>query len=43
LALAYWIRVYPDMPDDYRSAECAAGGAMDEGLDMAPWAAVKSR
>lgn len=42
LALAYWIRVYPDMPDGYQSAECRRGGSLDENLDTAPWAAVKS-
>ncbi len=38
LAAAYWSEVYPGMPDDYRSGECRAGGAMDERLPGAPWA-----
>ncbi len=37
LARAYWTGVYPRMPDDYRSADCAPGGAMDEQLPTAPW------
>ncbi len=37
LARAYWTSVYPRMPDDYRSADCAPGGAMDEQLPTAPW------
>jgi len=38
LARTYWREVYPDMPDDYRSAECTAGGRLDERLPDAPWA-----
>ncbi|MDX6223268.1 MAG: hypothetical protein QOD91_2322 [Frankiales bacterium] len=38
LAGAYWHGVYPYMPDDYRSVDCTAGGAMDEQLPHAPWA-----
>jgi hypothetical protein len=38
LTRAYWHGVYPYMPDDYRSVDCAAGRAMDEQLPHAPWA-----
>ena len=38
LAAAYWSEAYPRMPEDYRSAECRAGGAMDEHRPEAPWA-----
>jgi len=37
LARLYWGTVYPDMPDDYRTSECAPGGRLDEGLASAPW------
>lgn len=30
LALAYWISVYPDMPDAYRSTKCREGGPLDK-------------
>jgi hypothetical protein len=43
LARAYWESVYPRMPDAYRSAECVAGGRMDEGLASSPWSDVKGR
>ncbi len=33
LAAAYWRLDYPHMPDDYRTADCAPGGALDEQLD----------
>jgi hypothetical protein len=39
LATSYWQRVYPHMPDGYRSGDCRPGGAMDEGRDDAPWLA----
>jgi hypothetical protein len=42
LAVAYWREIYPDLTDAYRTADCAAGGADDEGLPDAPWAGVKS-
>ncbi len=29
LALAYWISVYPDMPDAYRTDKCHEGGPLD--------------
>lgn len=38
LAVAYWRLVYPQMPDDYRSPDCRAGGPLDERLPDAPWA-----
>jgi hypothetical protein len=38
LAARYWRDVYPRMPDDYRSRDCAPGGSLDERLDDAPWA-----
>ena len=37
LARYYWQIVYPDMPDDYRTSDCAPGGGLDEGLPAAPW------
>jgi hypothetical protein len=37
LAGAYWAKVYPAMPPEYRSARCGAGQSMDEGLPDAPW------
>jgi hypothetical protein len=37
LARTYWLTVYPRMPDDYRSADCVAGGAMDQRGGDAPW------
>jgi hypothetical protein len=39
LAVAYWLTVYPNMPDGYRSAECRPGGSLDLHLPDAPWAA----
>jgi len=39
LAVAYWLTVYPDMPDGYTSADCRPGGALDLHLPDAPWAA----
>jgi hypothetical protein len=38
LTRAYWHGVYPYMPDDYRTADCRAGGRLDEGQPNAPWA-----
>jgi hypothetical protein len=40
LARHYWLVVYPDMPDDYRSSECRPGGALDEHRPDAPWLAL---
>jgi hypothetical protein len=37
LAARYWSEVYPRMGDDYRSRDCAPGGALDEHLPDAPW------
>ena len=38
LARSYWLEVYPNMPDDYRTTDCAPGGPLDERLPTAPWA-----
>jgi hypothetical protein len=38
LARAYWLQVFPHMPDDYRSSDCAPGARRDEHLPSAPWA-----
>lgn len=38
LARTYWLEVYPQMPDEYRSGSCVPGGTLDEGLPDAPWA-----
>lgn len=38
LARSYWQQVYPLMPDDYRSAACGPGGALDQHLPDPPWA-----
>ena len=37
LARSYWLLVYPQVADDYRTSDCAPGGALDEGLPTAPW------
>ncbi len=37
LSRYYWERVYPQMPDGYRSPECRPGGALDIGRNDAPW------
>jgi len=37
LVRVYWTAVYPNMPDDYRTDTCRAGGTLDEGLADAPW------
>lgn len=37
LSVGYWTTTYPRMPEDYRSADCARGGSLDEGLPDAPW------
>jgi hypothetical protein len=37
LARTYWVNVYPNMPDDYRSDDCRPGGTLDEGLPNPPW------
>lgn len=38
LAKRYWKLVYPQMPDDYRTSDCAPGGKLDEQLASTPWA-----
>jgi hypothetical protein len=38
LARAYWLEVYPQLPDSYWTAECAPGMGLDERLPDAPWA-----
>jgi hypothetical protein len=40
LARRYWAVVYPELPDDYRTADCAPGGRLDEHLGGAPWGAA---
>jgi len=42
LARLYWQIVYPDLPDNYRTAQCAEGGPLDEHLPDPPWAPVKT-
>jgi hypothetical protein len=37
LAVSYWRVVYPNMPDNYTSAECRSGGALDLQLADTPW------
>jgi hypothetical protein len=37
LARQYWRTVYPQLPDDYRTGDCAPGGALDQHLPDAPW------
>jgi hypothetical protein len=37
LAVRYWLEVYPEMPDNYRTADCVPGGALDEHLPDPPW------
>ncbi len=37
LAVTYWLTVYPDMPDGYRSTDCRPGGSLDLHLPNAPW------
>jgi hypothetical protein len=41
LARSYWHDVYPQMSEGYVSGDCRAGGALDEHLDSAPWAATR--
>lgn len=38
LARRYLLSVYPHLPEEYRSADCVPGGAMDEHLEDSPWA-----
>jgi hypothetical protein len=37
LATTYWRQVYDDLAPDYRTADCAPGGRLDEHLDSPPW------
>ena len=37
LALRYWIEIYPDMPDDYRTGDCKDGGPLDLHPDDPRW------
>lgn len=37
LALTYWLTIYPDMPQDYFSADCKPDGLLDKHLASAPW------
>ncbi|WP_148613764.1 hypothetical protein [Nocardioides rubriscoriae] len=37
LASRYWSEVYPQVGPDYRSADCAPGGAWDEAPGTAAW------
>ncbi len=37
LASVYWRKVYPEMPDNYRSPHCKSGGAFDVHPDSARW------
>jgi hypothetical protein len=37
LARTYWRSVYPNMPPDYVTGDCRAGGRLDEHLPDAPW------
>ncbi len=39
LAAAYVRNVLPQMPEEYLSPDCVAGGALDERLTSSPWAA----
>jgi hypothetical protein len=39
LARSYWRTIYPQMPDDYSSGQCAPGQPLDEHLTNAPWSA----
>lgn len=33
----YLLEVYPQLPDSYRSDQCASGGDLDEHLETSPW------
>jgi hypothetical protein len=37
LAEYYWVRVYPEMPEGYRTAECVDGGRLDLHKDSPVW------
>jgi len=38
LVRRYLTALHPQLPDAYRSADCASGGALDEHLEDSPWA-----
>ena len=38
LAVSYWQGIYPRMSTEYQSEECGPGGALDNGVQQAPWA-----
>ena len=40
LARSYWRVVYPHMPDDYVTGDCAPGKRLDEHLPEAPWTPI---
>ncbi|HEX3900255.1 MAG TPA: hypothetical protein VHW74_13890 [Mycobacteriales bacterium] len=37
LARDYWLVDYPNMPDNYRTGDCALNGKLDEHLPDPPW------
>jgi hypothetical protein len=37
LARRYWQQIYPTMPSEYRTRDCAPGGPADERLPSPPW------
>jgi hypothetical protein len=37
LARAYWLTDYPNMPGNYRTADCVLNGKLDERLPDPPW------
>ena len=43
LSIAYWLRVYPDMPSEYTSAECRDGGKLDLHPKEMGWPTVGAR
>ena len=40
LAESYWLTVYPQMADGYRTGDCRPGGKLDEHLPQPPWGAA---
>lgn len=43
LAIAYWLRVYPDMPSGYTSSECRDGGKLDLHPNQEGWPTAGAR
>jgi hypothetical protein len=41
MAARYWTEIYPRLSEDYRTASCAPGGALDERIADPPWSGVK--